>query len=137
MTSIKTALCSILTLCLVGLPGCVFLIDRDDYPHVRSVDAYCEYDGWWELLAEVSHPRGSGAVSVVWVEVTEVWWDQWGETVFTYMGSAALQYDGDGYWYGETPSSPSFLDCSWPYEYDLTFVAEDSDGDQDSLTITR
>ncbi len=138
MNSMKTALCAALTLALGALPGCVFIVDRDDYPEIRSADAYCELDGWWELVAEVRHPEGSLNVTSVWVNVVEVWWDQWGEeTVFTDLGSVELGYDGDGYWYGETPSSPSFLDCSWPWEYDLTFVAEDRDGDRDSLTITR
>ncbi len=126
-----------LVVLLATTPGCFYIVDATpDYPRIRSVDGFCDRDDWWELTAEVSHPAGAGYVGAVWVDVTEVWWDQWGE-VQTDLGSVDLDYDGDGFWYAELPSSPSFLDCWWAYDYDLTFVAEDLDGDRDSVSITR
>ena len=131
---------------LLLLPGCIVVVDppaepppeRRDYPLIHDVDAFCAGDGWWEFNADVSHPDGNGDVDFVWAEVTEVWWNAWGEqTTYTYLGDVSLGYTGDGLWYAEEPSTYDFLDCSWPYDYDLRFVAEDLEGDTDSFTITR
>lgn len=126
---------------LALLSGCFVLTERPaprDYPRIDGADAWCARDNWWELEADVSHPDGVRAVDFVWVEVTEVWWDSWtGEESWTWLGDVDLGYVGDGIWYAEEPSSRSFLDCGWPYEYDLRFVAEDIDGDLDTFTITR
>ena len=120
------------------LSGCFVLVERADSPRILEADAWCARDGWWEIEADVSHPDGDRDVDFVWVEVTEVWWDFWGENVtYTDLGDIDLEYAGDGLWYAEVPSEFGFLDCGWPYDYDLRFVAEDREGDTDSYTITR
>ena len=88
------------------------------------------------LEADVGHDSGPRGVRFVDVEVTELWYDPWGE-VATFLGTVELAPEGDGWWSAAVRSSPSFLDCSWPDDYELRFIAEDTDGDLDVVTIIR
>ncbi len=121
---------------LLASSACVVHAQRD-VPKLDDVDAYCTFDGWWELITDVEHPRGSYAIDYVWVDVTEVWTDVFGDVVYADVGSIDLEWYEDETWFVATPSDPTFLDCGWPWEYDLTFNAEDDDGDLTYVTITR
>ena len=123
-----------------GLPasGCIWYVVQDevDFPYLVSGDAYCTLDNWWELVVDVEHPQGSRAIDFAWVEVTEVWYAPVA-TVYTDLGSIDLDFVGGTTWFIDVRSNPNFLDCSWPWEYELTFVAQDREGQQDRLTIVR
>lgn len=129
------SLLPLLALLLVGAPGCIFIIEADA-PYIYTVDAWCDGTGWWLLEADVGHDSGPRGVRFVDVEVTELWYDPWGE-VATFLGTVELAPEGDGWWSAAVRSSPSFLDCSWPDDYELRFIAEDTDGDLDVVTIIR
>lgn len=120
----------------LSLSGCFYIVETRDYPDIVDLDAFCTSDGWWVLEAFVDHPEGTRFIDDVYVEVVEVWFAGYREDQ-TYLGDAVLEPIGGGEWLGEFRSDPRFLDCSWPWDYDLSFVAVDRDGDSDVRTITR
>lgn len=129
---------SCLVLCCLLCSGCFYFLDVPegrDFPHIVSPDAWCE-DGFWQLIVDVDHRHGSSDVDFVWVEVTEVWYGPFG-TAYTDLGSVDLDFRGDTTWHASLRSSVDFLHCAWPDEYEITFAAEDREGDRDAVTIVR
>ena len=114
------------------------IIEQDRAPTIVTADAWCD-DGndFWILQAEVDHPAGLGAIGAVWVEVHHVWEDASGED-WVFVGTVGLDWDPEFQdWYREVDNDPNLLDCLYPDLYGFSFIAEDTDGDQDAVEFVH
>ena len=103
-------------------------------PLFARVDAFCDTDDNWNLLAEVTHEDGPEAVIAVFVEVGLAFYDD-NDQPYTegQIGAPVDLFPLEGTedeWGAQVVSDPSFLDCEYPFEYYFIFVAEDDEGDQ-------
>lgn len=110
-------------------------------PLIERVDAFCDTEDNWNLFAEVTHEDGPETIQAVWVEVGLAFRDE-NDQPYTEgaIGDPVdlLPLDGtEDEWGAQVESDPSFLDCSYQFEYYFRFIAEDDDGDQSGRDIVN
>jgi hypothetical protein len=113
--------------------GCVFVAEPDSGPRISSAAATCDPGtGIWTLEAQVAHEQGWDEVRIVAADVSIAFrngsgWDLEG------IGTVELVDTGSGHWSRSVGSELNLLDCGFGGAYGVNFVAEDRDGDAESL----
>lgn len=121
---------------LVLLGGCFPPLPT--VPVFAEAEAFCDADDNWNLFATVTHEDGDDEVEAVWVEVGYAFYDD-DDTVYT-EGAIGDPVDlvpvgESNEWSAQVGSDPDFLDCDYPFEYYLLFIAEDDEGNQGARTV--